>query len=53
MTNSEVIKRFEWLGLFSDKKVPDFDNRLDILSELLQEKLVFQEQRKRYDYSSA
>jgi saccharopine dehydrogenase-like NADP-dependent oxidoreductase len=45
-TNSEVMKRFEWLGLFSDKKVPDFDNRLDILSELLQEKLVFKNKEK-------
>jgi saccharopine dehydrogenase (NADP+, L-glutamate forming) len=44
--NSEVMKRFEWLGLFSDKKVPDFDNRLDILSELLQEKLVFKNKEK-------
>ena len=44
--NSEVIKRFEWLGLFSDKKVPDFDSRLDILSELLQEKLVFKNKEK-------
>lgn len=45
-TNSDVMKRFEWLGLFSDKKVPDFDNRLDILSELLQEKLVFKNKEK-------
>lgn len=45
-TNSEIMKRFEWLGLFSDKKVPDFDNRLDILSELLQEKLVFKNKQK-------
>jgi saccharopine dehydrogenase-like NADP-dependent oxidoreductase len=45
-TNSEVIKRFEWLGLFSDKKVSEFDNRLDILSELLQEKLVFKNKEK-------
>jgi saccharopine dehydrogenase (NADP+, L-glutamate forming) len=44
--NSDVMKRFEWLGLFSDKKVPDFDNRLDILSELLQEKLVFKNKEK-------
>ena len=44
--NSEIIKRFKWLGLFSDKKVPDFDNRLDILSELLQEKLVFKNKEK-------
>ena len=45
-TNSEIIKRFEWLGLFSNKKVPDFDNHLDILSELLQEKLVFKNKEK-------
>ena len=44
--SSEIIKRFEWLGLFSDKKVPDFDNLLDILSELLQEKLVFKNKEK-------
>ncbi len=45
-TNSEILKRFEWLGLFSDKKVNDFDNILDILSELLQEKLVFKNKEK-------
>ncbi|MGB5529201.1 MAG: saccharopine dehydrogenase C-terminal domain-containing protein, partial [Ignavibacteriaceae bacterium] len=45
-TNSEIIKRLDWLGLFSDKKVPDFDNHLDILSELLQEKLVFKNKEK-------
>lgn len=44
--NSDIMKRFEWLGLFSDRKVPDFDNRLDILSEILQEKLVFKEKEK-------
>ena len=44
--NSEIIKRFEWLGLFSDKKVPDYDNILDILSELLQEKLTFRNKEK-------
>jgi len=38
---SEIIERFEWLGLFSEEKVPDFDNRLDILSYLLENKLVF------------
>jgi saccharopine dehydrogenase (NADP+, L-glutamate forming) len=46
LVDSEIIKRFDWLGLFSDKKVPDFDNRLDILSELLQEKLVFSDKEK-------
>jgi saccharopine dehydrogenase (NADP+, L-glutamate forming) len=44
--DSEIIKRFEWLGLFSDKKVQDVDNYLDILSELLQEKLVFKNKEK-------
>jgi hypothetical protein len=39
--DSEIIKRFEWLGLFSDQIVPEHDNVLDILSDLLQEKLVF------------
>ncbi len=44
--DSEIIKRFEWLGLFSEEKVPDFDNRLDILSYLLENKLVFKENEK-------
>jgi len=39
--DSEIIKRFEWIGLFSDEKVPEHDNVLDILSDLLQEKLVY------------
>jgi saccharopine dehydrogenase (NADP+, L-glutamate forming) len=39
--DSEIIKRFEWLGLFSDDPVGDFDNRLDVLSQRLQEKLFF------------
>jgi len=41
--NSEIIKRFEWLGLFSDDIVGDFDNRLDILSQRLQDKLFYKE----------
>jgi saccharopine dehydrogenase (NADP+, L-glutamate forming) len=41
--NSEIIKRLEWLGLFSDEPVPVFENRLDILSQRLQEKLFFKE----------
>jgi saccharopine dehydrogenase-like NADP-dependent oxidoreductase len=40
-SDSEIMKRFDWLGLFADEKVPDHDNVLDILSDLLQEKLVF------------
>ena len=38
-----VMKNLEWLGLFSDETVPDCDNRLDILSELLLEKLKYEE----------
>jgi saccharopine dehydrogenase-like NADP-dependent oxidoreductase len=41
--HSEIIKRLEWLGLFSAEPVPDFDNRLDILSQRLQEKLFYRE----------
>jgi saccharopine dehydrogenase-like NADP-dependent oxidoreductase len=41
--NSEIIQRFEWLGLFSDDIVADFDNRLDILSQRLQDKLFYKE----------
>jgi saccharopine dehydrogenase (NADP+, L-glutamate forming) len=40
-SSSEIIKRLEWLGLFSDETVPDVGNRLDILSERMQEKLFF------------
>jgi saccharopine dehydrogenase (NADP+, L-glutamate forming)/spermidine synthase len=40
-SDSEIMKRFEWLGLFSDEKVPGHDNILDILSDLLQERLIF------------
>jgi saccharopine dehydrogenase (NADP+, L-glutamate forming) len=41
--NSEVIRRLEWLGLFSDEKVPECNNHLDILSHRLQEKLYYKE----------
>jgi len=41
--DSEVMNRLVWLGLFDDKKVPDYDNKLDILSHLLQEKLFYKE----------
>ncbi|MBT8378070.1 MAG: saccharopine dehydrogenase NADP-binding domain-containing protein [Ignavibacteria bacterium] len=44
--NSEILKRFEWLGLFSDGKVSEHDNVLDILSDLLQEKLVYKDNEK-------
>jgi len=41
--NSEIIQRLEWLGLFSTDQVGDFDNRLDILSQRLQEKLFYKD----------
>lgn len=41
--NSDVIKRLEWLGLFSEESIPDFDNLVDILSHRLLEKLVYKE----------
>lgn len=41
--DDEVVNRLEWLGLFSDDPVPDYDNYLDILSERLQEKLYYKE----------
>lgn len=37
----DVIYRFEWLGLFSDEVVSNADNLLDMLSNRLQEKLVY------------
>ena len=39
--DSEIIKRLEWLGLFADEPVADYDNRLDVLCERLQEKLYY------------
>jgi saccharopine dehydrogenase-like NADP-dependent oxidoreductase len=36
-----VINNLEWLGLFSDERVAACDNRLDILSEQLLEKLKY------------
>ncbi len=36
-----IMKNLDWLGLFKDETVPDCDNRLDILSELLLEKLAY------------
>ena len=42
-TDSDIVKRLEWLGLFSEEQVPEFDNRLDILSYLLEKKLIFKD----------
>lgn len=41
--DSDIIKRIDWLGFFSDDLIPDCDNYLDILSERMQEKLFFKD----------
>ena len=41
--SSPIIKRLEWLGLFSDETVPDAGCLLDVLSARMQEKLFFKE----------
>ncbi len=37
--HSTVIKKFQWLGLFSDDLLPDENNIMDMFSALLQKKL--------------
>lgn len=39
--DDDVIKRFQWLGLFSTDPIPPYNNHLDILSQRMQEKLSF------------
>ncbi len=41
--DSEVIKRLEWLGLFSEEPIPDYNNLVDILSHRLLEKLLYRD----------
>jgi saccharopine dehydrogenase (NADP+, L-glutamate forming) len=41
--HSTVIKHLEWLGLFSDKKIPACNNVMDVFCELLQDKLSMEE----------
>lgn len=38
-----VIKNLDWLGLFENSPVPAVDNRLDILSEKMLEKLAYKD----------
>lgn len=38
--HSTVIKKFDWLGLFSDEKLPDENNVMDMFGALLQKKLA-------------
>ncbi len=39
--DSQILDRLEWLGIFSDEQVSQRDNYLDMLSDLLQEKLYY------------
>ncbi len=39
---STVMKNFEWLGLFSDDKIPAGETVMDVFSELLQIKLAME-----------
>jgi len=41
--NDPVIERFAWLGLFVEEKAPGQDTLLDVLSELLQQKLFYRD----------
>ena len=41
--NSPVIEKLKWLGLFEDKPLSGCKNYLDMLSQLLQEKLYYKE----------
>lgn len=41
--SSAVMKRLEWLGLFSAETIPEAGNYLDVLSAQLQKKLFFKE----------
>ncbi|HOW44722.1 MAG TPA: saccharopine dehydrogenase C-terminal domain-containing protein [Candidatus Aminicenantes bacterium] len=41
--SSAVMKRLEWLGLFSGETIPEAGNYLDVLSAQLQKKLFFKE----------
>ncbi|MFH1850885.1 MAG: saccharopine dehydrogenase C-terminal domain-containing protein [Candidatus Neomarinimicrobiota bacterium] len=36
-----IMQRLEWLGLFSDATIPEFDNVLDVLSQQMQDKLYY------------
>jgi saccharopine dehydrogenase (NADP+, L-glutamate forming) len=38
-----VIQKLTWLGLFNDEKIPPADNYFDVLCNLLQKKLVYNE----------
>ena len=39
--DADALDRMAWVGLFSDRKLPEEETCLDLLSHLLQEKLVY------------
>ncbi len=39
--NSDVIKCFDWLGLFSNDSIPDYETYIEVLCHRLQEKLFY------------
>lgn len=43
LCNQDILNRLDWLGLFSDEIVSKADNLLDMLSDRMQEKLVYKE----------
>lgn len=43
---SPVINQFEWLGLFSNNKVSNKDNHLDVLVDLMERKMSYAENEK-------
>jgi saccharopine dehydrogenase (NADP+, L-glutamate forming) len=38
---SDALERMEWVGLFSDRPVPEADTVLDVIGDLLMEKLAY------------
>jgi saccharopine dehydrogenase (NADP+, L-glutamate forming) len=43
-SDHEIVNRLEWMGLFSDKKIPPkLNTKLDALCSLFKEKLVYKE----------
>ncbi len=38
---SNAIERMEWVGLFSDRAIPEAETVLDVIGELLMEKLAY------------
>ncbi len=46
LLDSEELERLEWLGLFGDELTPDHDNFFEILSDLMEKKLYYEDSEK-------